>query len=93
MLLFIIGKHWWSTVHNGALALFTAPINRIPGSDCSTIVHLTDARLTGTVLPPFTSVAKEGFLTRTNDLIADDAGIHGVVFKKTVFQRLRMIDY
>ena len=29
---------------------------------------------------------------RTNDLIADDAGIHGVVFKKTVFQRLRMID-
>ena len=39
----------------------------------------TDARLAGTVLPPFTSVAHEGFLTRTNDLIADDAGIHEVV--------------
>lgn len=79
----IFGKQQWSTVHNGVLALYTGPIDRFPRTDCSTIVQLTDARLAGTVLPPFTSVAMEGFLTRTNDLITDNAGIHGVFVEKT----------
>lgn len=55
---------------------YTAPINRFPGADCSTIAQLTDARLAGTVLPPFTFVAKEVFLTRTNGLDSSVTVLH-----------------
>ena len=78
--------------HNEACNAFSQEVLNNQKRDEIVVVLLADASLAGAVLPTFKSVAKEGFLTRTNDLIADDEEIHVNVFTKTVFQRLQAID-
>lgn len=62
MLLLIIGKQQWRTVQNEALSLYTAPVNRFSGTDCSTIVQLNDAHLAGTVRAVTVHIRRKGEL-------------------------------